>query len=191
MLNIMRNKFEQDKRYLPYLLNDFSYEKIKNGKMLFLIAPTMDFTTSEVNDIVSFVENGGLLVLSIGFSDKKASNKILSEFELDILSEPLGPIPYIDENPNASENEPRFVDSWPVISEGNDENTFIYYNVAFGENTKNLVIFKKIMNGGVLLIGDSQFLLDNNIESLNDYWPGNIEFLRNMFDEIENQGVPK
>jgi hypothetical protein len=38
--------------------------------------------------------------------------------------------------------------------------------------------------GGLLVIGDSQYLLDKNLESIYDYWPGNILFIKYLLDEL-------
>jgi hypothetical protein len=156
-----------------------------------LVAPTKPFTSQELVDIVGFVTRGGLLVLSVGYDDKPASAELLQTFGFDILPEPFGPVPYVDENPDASENEPRFVDSWPVYVDVLDNATSVFYSVEFGEEVSYLVVFKKIGVGGVLVIGDSQFLYDSNLESLYEHWPGNIEFLRNIFEELASQEVPK
>jgi hypothetical protein len=38
-------------------------------------------------------------------------------------------------------------------------------------------------------MSDSEFLLDNNIESFEDYWPGNIQFIYHIIDVMKQQGV--
>jgi hypothetical protein len=37
----------------------------------------------------------------------------------------------------------------------------------------------------LLIISDSQYLLDKNIESIYDYWPGNILFLKYLLNELQ------
>jgi hypothetical protein len=37
-------------------------------------------------------------------------------------------------------------------------------------------------SGGALVIGDSQFLLNGNLEGLDDWHAGNIMFLRDLFE---------
>jgi len=191
MLNIIRNEYAEGQRYLPYVMDEFSGEQLRDGKILVLVAPTKPFSSQEVVDIVGFVTHGGLLIISVGYDDKAASSELLHTFGFDILPEPFGPVPYVDENPEASENEPRFVDSWPIYVEAFDNNTNVFYSVEFGDDVSHLVVFKKIGVGGVLVIGDSQFLLDSNLESLYENWPGNIDFIRNIFEELDSQEVPK
>ena len=43
--------------------------------------------------------------------------------------------------------------------------------------------------GGLLLISDSMFLLDKNIETTDSYWPGNIQLLKNIIDELKYRGA--
>jgi hypothetical protein len=71
----------------------------------------------------------------------------------------------------------------------NDSSVDAFYTIEIENETYNLIMFKKYGLGGLLIIGDSQFLLDKNIESLYNYWPGNILFLKNIIDELKDKGV--
>lgn len=188
VVNLLRNEYIEGQRYLPLILKEFSKEKISHSKILVLIAPTAPFTNDEVDIIEHFVSQGGLLILSVGYIDKEGSSLLLETFDFDILSIPLGPVPYIE----YSQSEPRFVDSWPISLNGlltNDST--ILYSAEFNETSYSLIVFRKYGLGGVLLISDSQFLLDKNLESLYDYWPGNINLLRSIIAEIKTKGVPQ
>ena len=79
------------------------------------------------------------------------------------------------------ENEPRFVDSWPI--EFNEQTGISFYNFTWTIDY-HLMVFIEHGNGGMLFISDSQFLLDKNIESIYDYWPGNIIFMKHLIDEL-------
>ncbi|MDH7517953.1 MAG: hypothetical protein QHH19_06385 [Candidatus Thermoplasmatota archaeon] len=188
MLNLMRNN------YLPLLLRDFSKDKIKNSVILIFNAPTKTFSGDEIEFLKQYIQNGGLVILSTGYPDKDASMPLLREFGLDIADIPLGPIPYVEENPEEYQKEPRFVDSWPIVGDiGEDENdtTYPFYSVEIDDYEYVLMTFTRYGDGGLLLIGDSEFLMDKNIESLDDYWPGNIQFLKNILDEMKTKGVLK
>lgn len=185
MFNLMRNS------YLPLLLRDFSKDKIKNCDMLIFNAPTKTFSTDEVEFIKQYMYNGGLVMLSTGYQDKDASMPLLREFGLDIYDIPLGPVPYVEGNQTEEyQKQPRFVNSWPISIRENN-NTEIFYSVNISDETYVLMTFTKYGDGGLLLIGDSEFLMDKNIESLTDYWPGNIQFLKNILDEMKTEGTLK
>jgi len=180
-LNIMRNN------YLCVVLREFSREKIMDSEILIFVTPTEPFDQEEVDDIKAFVSSGGLLILSTGYTYKEALQPLLRDFGFDIINAPLGPVPYIERDLEEHLMEPRFVDSWPIHFITNDSESF--FSVQIGEKTYDLVAFKTYGNGGVLLIADGEFLLNKNLESLYDYWPGNIKFLKDVFDAIQERGV--
>ena len=178
ILNLNRNG------YLPLILREFSKENMKQAKILIFNAPTKSFTKDEVEFLSSYIFDGGIVILATGYEDKDASNLLLNEFQLDVEGIPLGPVPYGEANPEEYENEPRFVDSWPIIF--NNKDTKSYYNFTW-DRDYSLMVFVEHGSGGLLLIGDSQYLLDKNIESIYDYWPGNIIFLKNILDDFKSR----
>jgi hypothetical protein len=180
IVNLQRNN------YLPILLREFSYNTIRASKILVCNAPTAAFTGDQVAFLNQYMKNGGSIVIATGYDDKDASLPLLQQLNVNIEPIPLGPVPYVEGNTTTYQNEPRFVDSWP-LSFPQSQTTF-YYNFTWDDMTYHLVIFEKYGAGGLLVIGDSQFLLDKNIESIYDYWPGNIIFLKHLINELQNQG---
>lgn len=178
IVNLHRNNF------LPVLLKDFSKEKIQASNILIFIAPTTQFTGDEVAFLKQYMANGGFIILATGYEEKEASLPLLQAFDVDVEQTPLGPVPYVESNTTLYQNEPRFVDSWPLSFQQNQ--TVSYYNFTWEDLTFHLVIFMRHGDGGLLVIGDSQYLLDKNIESIYDYWPGNILFLKYLLDEIQS-----
>jgi hypothetical protein len=176
LVNLERNNLQ------PLLLRSFSHEKIVRSKLLIFNAPTAAFTADEVLFLQSYMANGGVVLLATGYEEKDASLPLLKAVDAGIEPTPLGPVPYVEENLTLYQNEPRFVDSWPVSFQTNQ--TTSYYNFTWGDLTFHLVVYIKHGAGGLLLIGDSQYLLDKNLESIYDYWPGNILFLKYLLDEL-------
>jgi hypothetical protein len=178
IVNLQRNDF------LPVLLRDFSKEHILASSILICIAPTLTFTTEEVAFLKHYMSEGGYILLGAGYEDRDASLPLLQAFGVDVEQTPLGPVPYVESNTTLYQNEPRFVDSWPLSFQQNQ--TISYYNFSWEDRTFHLVIFVRYGDGGILVIGDSQYLLDKNIESIYDYWPGNILFLKYLLDELHS-----
>jgi len=176
ILNLNRNG------YLPVFLYEFSKEKIEKSKILILNAPTKSLDTDQIEFLHKYMSKGGIIILATGYPDKEAVSTLLKKYSLDILNIPLGPFPYVEENPEEYENEPRFVDSWPIIFDESQGQSF--YNFTWYIDY-HLMVFVKQAKGGLLLISDSQYLLDKNIESIYDYWPGNIILLKNIIDEFQ------
>lgn len=183
-INLVRNGFT------PIILRDFSPEKISDGKVLVFIAPTKTFTKDEVNFLRDFVYTGGLVIVSVGYLDKGASMPLLDEFGFNIAPIPLGPVPLRElELPREYFNETKFIDSWPILIK--NEGTHVFYAAQFDNQSYPIVTFRRYGEGGFLLIGDSEFLLDKNLEGESTYWEGNIIFIRNVFEALKNEGVPK
>ncbi|RLF36751.1 MAG: hypothetical protein DRN08_00740 [Thermoplasmata archaeon] len=183
MLNLMRNN------YLPLLLRELSWNKISNANMLIFNAPTKSFTSTEIDLIKQYMEKGGIVILSAGYEDKYPLFPLLQNLQLDIQDIPLGPVPYVESNTEEFEDKPRFVDSWPIIydEKNNAYRSFYNFTLSYWDQTYHLMVFVKHGKGGLLLISDSQFLLDKNIESIYDYWPGNIVFLKHILDELKQE----
>jgi len=180
IVNLHRNNL------LPIILQEFSKEKILKSKLLIFNAPTKSFTPEEVVFLQSYMNDGGIVIIATGYDDKDASMPLLKTYNIDIEQIPLGPVPYVEENLTFYQNEPRFVDSWPVSFQENQAVSF--YNFTWGNLTFHLVVFIKQGTGGLLVISDSRYLLDKNIESIYDYWPGNILFLKYLLDELLIKG---
>lgn len=176
IVNLQRNNL------LPILLREFSKEQISKSKLVLFTAPTKTFTENEVAFLHTYMQNGGIVILATGYDDKAASLPLLKKYGVDIEPTPLGPVPYVEENLTLYENEPRFVDSWPVTYQ--EDTARSYYNFTWQDLSFHLVVFIKQGTGGLLVISDSQYLYDKNIESIYDYWPGNILFLKYLLDEL-------
>ena len=179
LLNLQRNNLH------PRILREFNMETIQGSSMIVFNAPTTTFTSDEIRFLQTYMTQGGVVLLATGYEDKTASLPLLSSFGLDVEPTPLGPVPYVEENLSLYQNEPRFVDSWPITFNGNQ--TTSYYNFTWDDLTFHLVVFHPYGAGGLLLIGDSQFLLNKNLESIYDYWPGNILFIKYLIDELPLQ----
>ncbi len=189
--------------YLPQILqNDQEISEILKGSVAIIIAPNEDYTTKEALEIKQFVESGGLLILCAGHKSAAPLDLVLKSFGLGIRDLPLGSFPWIEEthatggqaivspeNLKRYWHKPKFMEAYPVQADG--EYTPIAWMRYNGE-TYNLIIQKKAGQGNVILIGDSRFLLNENLEHLSlgtgkesreQYqlqWLGNIELMRKI-----------
>ncbi|MDD2836718.1 MAG: hypothetical protein PHY05_11305, partial [Methanothrix sp.] len=196
-LNLFRNGF------LPQILQkDNSISDIRKGSVAIIIAPNKDYTAKEALEIKEFVEAGGLLILCAGHKSAGPMDLILKSFGLGIGELPLGSFPWIEEthatggqaivspeNLKRYWHKPKFMEAYPVLADGEYKPiAWMRYNgVAY-----NLIIQKSVGQGNVILIGDSRFLLNENLEHLSQgvgkenrdqyqlQWLGNIEILRTI-----------
>jgi len=180
VLNFQRNGL------LPlYLRQGFDYSSCAASFILFN-APTFRFSDDVVSQLLAYMEDGGVVCVASGFFEKDAVLPLLSVFDIDIENVPLGPVPYVEEDPSAFEFEPRFVNSWPIRFESREVLSF--YNFSWNDVVYHLMVFQPYGAGGLLVVSDSEFLLDENVESIYDYWPGNIIFLKHIIDEVIRDG---
>jgi len=193
--NMMRNG------YMPLLLEDDDFSGLSKGDVFVIIGPTKRYTSSEASLLKSFVEKGGLLIISAGYKNRVPLETVLESFGLQIGKTPLGSPPWIVETHGqaggkvSSEDlrnywhKPKFMEAYPVLAGGNFEPiTWLEYEGNF----YNLIAAKAYGKGAVVLIGDSHFLLNENLEYLTQgsgretkehyqlQWLGNIELLREM-----------
>ncbi len=189
--------------YLPQILekkNGFS--EIGKRDVLIIIAPNERYTQEEASQLKNFVEGGGMLIISAGFKSAGPLDSVFESFGLQVGDLPLGSPPWIEETHGtmgqatvSQENlkrywhEPKFMEAYPVLAHGEFRPiTWMQY----GNDTYNLILQMKAGLGDVVLIGDSRFLLNENLESLSlgagretreQYqlqWLGNIELLREI-----------
>lgn len=189
--------------YLPMVTDGKSeFQEALKGSVLFIIAPNIDYTSEEASQVKEFVERGGLLIISAGHKSASSLDSILSSFDMQIGDLPLGSPPWIvethgtmgqgtvtPENLKKYWHDPKFMEAYPVQATG-DFKTVTW--LSYGGSKYNLIISKKVGRGQVILIGDSRFLLNENLESLAQMpgletkeqyqlqWLGNIELLREM-----------
>jgi hypothetical protein len=196
--NMMRNQ------YIPLFLDDTFL--LKEGKVFIIIAPTEKYSGREVQEITAFVENGGLLIMSVGATEKDAIQPLLNVFQMDVGDIPLGPVPWIiethgrtpqisDEDLDLYWHEPKFMDVYPV---GGSSPYVSYASLTYLGETYNLIISKQVGKGMVVLIGDSRFLLNENLEysleparlgkpTFAALWVGNIELLKDILTDFHEE----
>jgi hypothetical protein len=189
--NFMRNN------RIPLYLDGISH--LEEGSILVIIAPIKNYSSRETAKVLSFVQNGGLLILSAGEPEKDAIKSLLSAFEMDIGATPLGPVPWIiethgqvpqisQENLDTYWHEPKFIEAYPV---GSSSPYTAHASLTYLGQTYNLIVSKQYGRGMVVLIGDSRFLLNENLEYSLDparlgkpafaaMWAGNIELLKDI-----------
>ena len=178
-MNLMRND------YLPVVLPHFDRQRISNSKVLVLISPSKPLRRGETSFLKEYMEKGGLVVVSAGFTDQKGVYHLLSEVKLGIEPLPLGPLPMREfEMPLKYFDEPKFINAWPVKIKDGDR-VKVFYEGELLERKFPVVVYKEVGKGGILLITDSEFLLNKNLETEKGFWKGNIMLLRQIFEELK------
>ncbi|MFC2037597.1 hypothetical protein ACFLYD_06495 [Chloroflexota bacterium] len=162
---------------LPLLLREIDAEALDRAELLIIIAPGKRFSAREVETIARWVEGGGRLLASVGFEESEASQSLLAPFGLAVGHIPLGPAEV-----DREEGTVRFHEAWPVNATGSNAQTLVE---GYGYP---LAVYQPWGKGGVVLIGDSAFLLGDTLEGQTMYREGNILWLRDTLQDYLGLG---
>jgi hypothetical protein len=166
--NLMR------KNYMPVVTTRFSPELIGRSKVVFLVAPAERFGSAELAIYERFVRNGGQLFVSVGYEDVSGCKELLSRFGLGLRNLPLGPVAK-----EANDAKAWFLNAWPVTFES------AVAEAICKRGEYPLIVATRYHRGKVVVIGDSGFFLNRNLELPYDFNPENITFLRKLIPNHE------
>ncbi len=182
VLNLQRNG------YLPLMLRDSLGARLERAGLLVSIGPARRFTPGERQQVRQFVEQGGVLISTVGAEESAGSEPLLAEFGLRVPPSPvpttgdgLEPEPFgrteADYLEVEEESRPpyraavRFHAAWPVETiEPSEADTEV---LAYGRNTLPVVeseaelpviLMRGVGRGRVVLIGDTAFAMNKNLE---------------------------
>jgi hypothetical protein len=162
--------------------DEFPYRDLNGGaKLLVLLAPTRRYNKAEIDAVEKFVTDGGSVIVSVGFEELHASRDLLGRFGLDVANIPLGRV----EIPVEGDTLAVVVkEGWPVHFDQSAPTEVLLsiwdYPVA---------IKRTVGKGEIVLIGDTHFFHDMNLETRESYFAGNVAFLRKLtvYDQEEEQ----
>ena len=196
-LTLMRNG------YLTLMAPDITPERLERAGLLVLIAPARRFSADERKAISEYVEQGGVLICTIGAEEAGASESLLAEFGMRV---PASPVPTVEDQ---YEPEPMghirslFLDAndygvgdyragvvfhsgWPVEADGGAIEVLVR-----AVNEKPVVICRQFGRGKVVVIGDTEFAMNKNLEYVGgDPFNGqyeNAHFWRWLISRVANQ----
>jgi hypothetical protein len=173
-LNLMRNG------YMPLLMREFSVPLVMDSELLLLIAPARAFSDAEIEVLTEFAEGGGVLIVSTGYEEKDGSVGLLSDFGVKIQNVPLAHY-----ETEVFGEAVHFAEAWPLKV---TDPAAIRISGYPGYRDP-VVVFVPKGEGGALIVGDSQFLLNANLEGRHEWYLGNIMFLRELLERIRTGGL--
>jgi hypothetical protein len=145
-------------------------ERLERAGLLISIAPARAFSPQEIETVKAFVKNGGTFILTTGYEQRAPSEALLDAFGLrvgmpkgtSLEPEPLGHFksPYLESE--GRRVYVRFHAAWPVAADEPDAQV-----IAYGRDNQPVIIMRRFGTGKVLLIGDTCFAMNMNLESEN------------------------
>ncbi|MCX5654607.1 MAG: DUF4350 domain-containing protein [Planctomycetota bacterium] len=154
-------------------LREFSAERLQKAGLLVCIAPARAFTEAERQAVRRFVEDGGVLILTVGYDAAGPSRELLADLGLRVGRRPDPGAPARNPEPMGHFKSPyvkvgdylahvRFHAAWPVYAD--DPNDPAVRVIAFGPDDLPVILIRRIGKGKVLLVGDTGFALNKNLE---------------------------
>jgi hypothetical protein len=142
--------------------------RVGEGDYLFLVSPLWGFARRETRQIRAFLDRGGTVVVNCGFEQAQRVNEFLEPFGMQVSSVTLGT------NPDQELQDPlhiHFANAWQVQGDG---------EVLHRLRGRPVVVRNAVGKGHLIVIGDSKFFWDANIESRERHRRGNIRFLSRL-----------
>ncbi len=169
-----------------YELNRWKTETVENAKAIVFVAPTKPIVGTQLEDIVQYEENGGIILVAAGHDHLRSVAELLRQHNLVIENRPMGTVTHNRIESAENRRFPRLLDAWPIestnsikINERRDVKVLLEYS------DEACVVFCRKGLGGLLLISDSRFFSTRNIEKPPYFeWEGNIQFVRHLFIEF-------
>ncbi|UCG53031.1 MAG: hypothetical protein JSW58_05610 [Candidatus Latescibacterota bacterium] len=173
-LNLARNG------YFPLIRDAFPYRDLEDGaSLLMVVAPSRQYSKKEIDAVEEFMLEGGTAVVSVGFEELEGSRDLLERFGFTVANAPLGRFVVGEESDSLAV---LFHEGWPVAFDGRSDT-----EVLLSKWDLPLVVKRSIGEGKIVVIGDSSFFHDVNLETLDQYFAGNVAFLR----ELTEAGGPR
>ena len=167
-------------------LDHWDRATLSRARGIAFIAPQRPFSKSEVDDLLRFEAGGGVVLLAVGQPDSSASRPVLLAHGLDLAGRPLGTVPdtqTLATGPGGREREtPRFLDAWPIVdATGGDPSTIPGVEVLYRDGKDVIALFRRRGRGGLLLIADTRFFSNMNIEDVSGHRVGNLALIHDIF----------
>ena len=162
-LNLMRNGYQ------TLMLPELTAERLRQAQLLVCIAPARPSDRDEIKMLVDYMEEGGVLIYTVGKDRAGPSESLLASLGFrvgaahwsgDTPVNGLRPLGYFKTNyaelPDAFV---RFYASWPVACPDHTSEVISFY-----PPDNPLVILRRVGRGAVVLVGDTCFAMNKNLE---------------------------
>jgi len=169
-LNLMRTGC------LSFNVHEFQQSLLVGSDLFVIVSPSRPYSDREVRVLDRYVRDGGTVFLCTGYEEKGASRQILRNFGFDVENIPLGG--FFTEVPGSGVSV-YFREAWPIHYSGEG------YEVLAGYSEYPAAVVKEHGKGRIVVFGDSGFFRNINLETEDDPFILNIQFLNWLLDELE------
>ncbi|MCX6879564.1 MAG: hypothetical protein NTW21_38035 [Verrucomicrobia bacterium] len=165
-INLLRHEL------LPIVANEWDPATLDLARYVVMNAPRRPITSGERRDLKRFMRRGGTVILGCGFLDSEGCHEFLERFGCQIGNVPLGR--FFDRS--ALGQPVSFMSAWPIEKVPDDAKVLCAYDPWA------LMVSVPLGKGELVLIGDSEFLHNRNVEGHKNHDPANTAFLKTLLD---------
>jgi len=126
------------------------------------------------------MKRGGTVLMTCGFPHEEASRPLLQQLKLRVRGLPLGR--FFDRQ--ALGNNVSFMSAWPIEVENSSASVLCAYDEW------PLIAEMRVGAGRFVLIADSEFLHNRNLEGIENHDPANTRFVRSLLDHTMGGARP-
>ena len=153
---------------------------VDSAAVYVMFAPTVAPSSETIDRFEHYVDNGGWLIVSAGWNLEPVVRDLLKRFGLKMENVPMGQAMGV-----AFGDSVRMADAYPISGDGPGIEDLIK---AYESPVAKIVHRGR---GGLIVIADSQFLYNKNLEGQNELLVmENVNFFRKLMDRIKGQGKP-
>ncbi len=177
--NLMRSGFRVGE------MRNWDSAAIGRAKGVAFVAPQRSFTAAEVQDLLRAEGRGAVVILAAGQPDSDGSRRLLHAHDLALAPKPLGTVTSADPGASRREREahPRLLDAWPIVrTDGGSPAELPGVQTIYRRGRDVVALFRRMGAGGLLLIADTRFFSDMNVEGISGPWIGNLALIHDMFE---------
>jgi hypothetical protein len=157
-LNLMREGF------LAIGAREFDETQLCSGSLFVTVAPTKPYGGAELQSLRRFIEGGGSVLVAVGWDERSGAQALLDIGGLQLAHRPLG---HGSGHTVETDLQPSFWKAWPV--EGGEAMATLL--------DEPVVVRKAIGSGWLVVIGDAEFLMNENLEREEGAVTANVRFL--------------
>ncbi len=181
--NLLRSGFR------VFDLDDWDPAAIARARGIAFVAPQRSFNRGEVKELLKAEEGGTVVLLNVGQPDSAGSQRLLEAHGLGLVAQPLGTVTAAEPRRKESRRgakrarAPVSLDAWPIVAarDAGDPAALPGVQVIYKQGKETIALFCRKGHGGLVLISDTRFFSDMNVEDMSGFWPGNLALIHDMF----------
>ena len=151
-------------------------ERLDDSECAMLFAPTKRLSRSECRVLDEYMRRGGTLFLTAGNDLNNSVRRFLSRYGIQITDTPLGGSVFEHKDGVT----PTFINAWEVRCGTSSD-------VLHKLLKRPVIVHHPVGKGGLVLIADSQFLCDENLEEEKKARFANVVFFKLLLERIEQR----